>query len=266
MEPHGLSTFGTALRRERLRGGWTQEELADRAKISVQAVGSLERGTRQVPRLTTLRRLAEALELPEDRRADFLAAARVEGLHASSSPHLPAQQQLIPSYPLTVDGAFVGRDLELHTILRLVAAHHGDATVDGDRETGLRLVLVAAEAGMGKTRLLAEVAQRSRELGALTLAGGCYELEGRLPYGPIRDALLDYVRVQSPASLHAHLGDLLPDLGRIMPEVEGRNGRSAQPQRHDADSERTRLFSAVAQTLERISGDRTCVLLIDDLH
>ena len=57
----------------------TQEELAERARLSVQAVGALERGDRRVPRKETVNLLAEALSLSEPERAEFEAAARQRG-------------------------------------------------------------------------------------------------------------------------------------------------------------------------------------------
>ena len=51
------------LRQYRLAAGLTQEELAERARISVRAIGDLERGARRTPHKDTLRLLAEALSL-----------------------------------------------------------------------------------------------------------------------------------------------------------------------------------------------------------
>ncbi|HEY7342969.1 MAG TPA: ABC transporter substrate-binding protein [Ktedonobacterales bacterium] len=68
-------TFADLLRSHRAAAGLTQEELAERARLSVDAVSTLERGTRRTPRKDTVALLAEALDLaPEDRTA-FVAAA-----------------------------------------------------------------------------------------------------------------------------------------------------------------------------------------------
>jgi DNA-binding XRE family transcriptional regulator len=45
----GVTDFGTLLRRYRLAAGLTQEELAERARLSVRAITDLERGARWVP-------------------------------------------------------------------------------------------------------------------------------------------------------------------------------------------------------------------------
>ena len=55
--------FGLLLRRHRLAAGLTQEALAERARLSVAAIYTLERGSRRAPRKETLALLAEALAL-----------------------------------------------------------------------------------------------------------------------------------------------------------------------------------------------------------
>ncbi len=73
-----VEPFGEQLRRHREAAGLTQEELAGRAAISVNAVGALERGERRHPYPDTVRRLSEALTLTEAcaRRAHVCAARR----------------------------------------------------------------------------------------------------------------------------------------------------------------------------------------------
>jgi branched-chain amino acid transport system substrate-binding protein len=70
------ATFASLLRRYRLAAGLTQAELAERAQLSQEAIGALERGTRLAPRKDTIELLMEALSLTESERAAFAAAAR----------------------------------------------------------------------------------------------------------------------------------------------------------------------------------------------
>jgi len=72
----GTAPFAELLRRFRDRAELTQEELAERAGISPDAVGLLERGERRRPHTDTVARLAAALELVADERPHFEAAAR----------------------------------------------------------------------------------------------------------------------------------------------------------------------------------------------
>ena len=64
------TTFADVLRQLRTAASLSQEELAERAGVSLRGVSDLERGLRRAPHLSTVRMLADALELgPEDRQA-----------------------------------------------------------------------------------------------------------------------------------------------------------------------------------------------------
>ena len=71
------STFGTLLRQCRLDAGMTQQTLAERARLSVEAVSTLERGARTRPYRETVALLARALELSPKREALLERAANV---------------------------------------------------------------------------------------------------------------------------------------------------------------------------------------------
>ena len=70
------ASFAAHLKRRRAAAGLTQEELAERAGISVRSIGDLERGAAHRPRKDTARLLAAALGLPPEEREAFVAAAR----------------------------------------------------------------------------------------------------------------------------------------------------------------------------------------------
>ena len=76
MAPRDHPGFGDLLRRHRTAAALSQEELAERAGVSVRALSDLERGVHRVPRLETVRMLADALSLSNTDRAALLAAAR----------------------------------------------------------------------------------------------------------------------------------------------------------------------------------------------
>jgi DNA-binding CsgD family transcriptional regulator len=64
----------------------------------------------------------------------------------------------------------------------------GDALADATAGTG-RLVLVEGDAGVGKTRLVQEFADRAARAGATVLSGGCLQLEADIPYAAFDEAL-----------------------------------------------------------------------------
>jgi transcriptional regulator with XRE-family HTH domain len=81
--------FAELLRRTRVATQLTQEELAERAGISVRAISDLERGVKHTPRKDTVRLLAEALGLDANAASAFQAAARADRL-SGDPPPVPA--------------------------------------------------------------------------------------------------------------------------------------------------------------------------------
>ena len=92
MERRDPSRVGELLRQHRIAAALSQEALAERAGVSVRAISDLERGIHRVPRLETLRLLAEALRLSETDRMALLTATRpavLGGEPAASAPSAP---------------------------------------------------------------------------------------------------------------------------------------------------------------------------------
>jgi predicted ATPase/DNA-binding XRE family transcriptional regulator len=139
------STFGRLLRQYRTAAGFSQEHLAGLARISVESVGALERGTRRAPYRDTIALLADALKLDVDAREALEAAA-----HAARSrrTHLPADTEAPPSNPhLPLQStSFIGRSDDIRAITALLAES--------------RLVTITGSGGVGKTRAAIEVAAR----------------------------------------------------------------------------------------------------------
>src|SRR5215470_12129890 len=90
-------TFGALLRRNRLAVGLSQEELAERAHLSREAISTLERGTRRAPRRETIDLLADALNLAplEHARLHQVARGQVAPAAGASHPRLPAAREAL---------------------------------------------------------------------------------------------------------------------------------------------------------------------------
>jgi DNA-binding CsgD family transcriptional regulator len=131
---------------------------------------------------------------------------------------------------------FVGRDQELRALAAAYAAADGGAA---------SLVVVGGDAGVGKTRLLAEF---TGTLDALVLRGGCLPLGATgLPFSPIVEVL------------RALTDDRLPPvLARLVPGLPA--GASPGP------SSQAELFQAFLGLLEHLAAARTVVLVLEDLH
>ncbi|MGO8949615.1 MAG: ATP-binding protein [Ktedonobacterales bacterium] len=152
--------FGDALVQLRKAAGLTQEELAERAHLSRNAISALERGSRRSPRKDTVRLLAAALGLSSEEQSGLLAAARRERLIAGSpfpTTNATAQQELPPTdLPLPPTNLplpptpLVGREQELAQAVELLC------------QDGVRLLTLTGLGGVGKTRLALEVARTLR--------------------------------------------------------------------------------------------------------
>src|SRR6185312_15702733 len=80
---------------------------------------------------------------------------------------------------------FVGRAAELSCLLD-AWRQHGE---QGEQDNGGRVMLVAGEAGIGKTRLAQEFLRQVRDEGTGVLVARCFEGESHLAYGPLAMAL-----------------------------------------------------------------------------
>jgi hypothetical protein len=133
--------------------------------------------------------------------------------------------------------------------------------VAGERQA----VLLAGEPGVGKTRLAAETAWAARENGGVILAGRCDE-DGGLPYQPFVEALQTFIDHCPDSELVTRLGRFGGDLDRVLPGLAEQVPSLSEPLRADEDTERWRLFDALAAWLGNAGGGQAVVLVLDDLQ
>ena len=183
----------------------------------------------------TLQRLETAV-LRQDCELEWGPAA-VAGQAVAASPGPPPG-----------DEGFVGRVAELDRLHAAWAAA---------RSGRCRLVLVAGDPGIGKSRLAAEFTRRCEA--GIVLFGRCDEEMG-VPYQPFVEALGRYLREEPAPELGRFGGELV----RLVPEVAERG--LPPPLRSDPATERYRLFDAVVGWLSALSQRAPVVLVLDDLH
>src|SRR5262245_26938125 len=140
MTDGALRSFGAHLRAHREHAGFTQDELATIAGLSVHAVSALERGERRCPQFETVRALSAALDLTGTARDAFVKSARGPILH----PVFDEPSATTLPQPLT---ALLGRDADMLALRRLL----------DDRR--VRLLTLVGTGGVGKTRLALELAR-----------------------------------------------------------------------------------------------------------
>ena len=150
--------FGELLRRARVAARLSQDALAERAGLSARGISDLERGARATPHRETVRLLAQALGLESAgaaaleaavhrRRGPMAGAARGRGECADHGPApVPPVGLLLPQNLPAQVTSFIGREREIAAVLALV------------RREDVRLVTLTGPGGVGKTRLVQQVA------------------------------------------------------------------------------------------------------------
>ncbi|HEX3264346.1 MAG TPA: AAA family ATPase [Candidatus Limnocylindrales bacterium] len=146
----------------------------------------------------------------------------------------------------------VGREPELARL---------DAALDAAAGGHPVAIALTGEGGIGKTRLLAELAARAEARGYLVLTGSAAELERDLPFAVFADACDHYLAGLEPERL-ARLGERdRGELGNVFPSLQA----SAAPEL-TLQHERYRTHRAVRVLLEALAERRPLVLVLDDLH
>jgi DNA-binding CsgD family transcriptional regulator len=153
------------------------------------------------------------------------------------------------------DKPLIGRGAEL---ARLTAA------VERARTGSPAAVLLSGDAGVGKTRLLAELARRARDSGATVLVGHCVDLGAvGLPYLPFAEALRQLAELAKDDGPLAEALRDRPALDRLIT----RPGRPAATPAADDDAARLQLFDAVSGALgDAAEAKAPLLLVIEDLH
>ena len=153
--------------------------------------------------------------------------------------------------PGTADSVpLIGREAETRTLLQ--------ALDDAARGRG-RLVIIGGEAGIGKTRLLAELRGAAQALGARVALGQCHQSEQVLPFRPLIEALREAelpadreLVAALPPATRTELARLFPELG----DAREASGPLAL----------TWLFEALLALLGRAAEREPLVILLEDVH
>ena len=148
---------------------------------------------------------------------------------------------------------FVGRQEELARL---------EALLDAVRGGSKAVVLVAGEAGIGKTRIIEELARRAGAFEAVVLTGGCVPVGGEvLPYAPFVEILGDLVRERGVAEVLELAGPTGDELARLVP-VLAIGGAPPPYSRASAG----KLYQALMSLISGLARRRPVIFVVEDLH
>ncbi|WP_291858009.1 AAA family ATPase [Bradyrhizobium sp.] len=177
-----------------------------------------------------LERARQALQCVAPARASVQPRARVPESLPEPSSHPPAR------------ASFIGRETERSLIEQVVGATA--------QRIGSNILVVTGEAGIGKSHLLARIAERLIVAGGDAFGARAYEAEAARPYGVWIDILRAVARDRPRDNLSPHLGLLLPEVG--VPPAEA--------------GDQARLFDAVVGLLRQVASERPAAVTLDDIQ
>lgn len=148
----------------------------------------------------------------------------------------------------------LGREAELRVL------RHALAVAAGGRS---RFLVVSGEAGIGKSRLLEELADEARAADFLTLTGRAAEFESDVPFAVLIDAVDNHLRTLDGQDIDRLATDRLGALAAVFPALERLGVAVDVPVNA---GERFRVHRAVGELLGRLAARRPVLLVLDDLQ
>jgi tetratricopeptide (TPR) repeat protein len=129
-----------------------------------------------------------------------------------------------------------------------------------------QVLLLAGEAGIGKSRLIAEARSNPAAQAFLMLQGNCFEPDRVMPYAPLLDLLRAFIAAGPPeqvsrclAPTAQELVKLLPELATLLPDVAPSSPLESEP-------EKRRLFQALARFFTGLATEQPVLVIVEDLH
>jgi tetratricopeptide (TPR) repeat protein/DNA-binding CsgD family transcriptional regulator len=165
-----------------------------------------------------------------------------------------------PIHQSVVCPILIGRTAEMAALQECI-----EATVSGQGG----VILLSGEAGIGKSRLVAELQREASALAFQLLGGQCFPNDRSCPYAPLLDLLRAFLAPLSATEIARALEPsarvlfpLLPEQVQHLPELASLPPLSSL----DPEQEQRRLFAALADVFTRAAGSRPVLLVVEDLH
>lgn len=187
-----------------------------------------------------------------------------EVLEHRLQPPAPKPEHVIAAPPpAAADAApvlavpFVGRAEDTVQILRAVEQADAQGVV----------IAVEGEAGIGKTRLIAEVLAQESLSGRHTVTARCYEGESGLAYGVLVDALRSAHEMRGDQWVDELPDDIAGELARLLPEVAARRPDLGSPASLDGPGARSRFIDALGRALaSAVENSSAGIVVFEDLQ
>lgn len=166
---------------------------------------------------------------------------------------------VVPLVKPVVCPALIGRGSQLsalHGCVREAASGHGQT------------ILLAGEAGIGKSRLAAEVSDYAASCGLHIVTGHCFEEDEAVPYAPFYEILETLLKGALGRIPPEAVRVFAPDLTRLVPELATQfPDLSADPVVvHEPEQEKRRFARALMRLVREIAARQPLFILIEDVH
>ncbi len=141
--------------------------------------------------------------------------------------------------------------------------------IDQAKQGEGQVALISGEAGIGKSRLVAEVKTSAASQGFMPLQGNCFQADRAFPYAPFLDLLRSYFSGSSPLTRHhdllpfaQELSQFLPDVTPLIPE----RPPLVVPSSLDPEQEKRRLFALLLHFFTQQASRQPLLFIVEDLH
>jgi len=128
------------------------------------------------------------------------------------------------------------------------------------------MLLLSGEAGIGKSRLVAEAKRRALEIGMQAIQGTCYELDRVVPYAPLLDLLRALFATGSVDESDNVVGPQLTELGTLLPGLSHLVPQPPVRAISDPEQHKRQIFYALTDLIIGLATRSPLLVVVEDLH
>lgn len=138
--------------------------------------------------------------------------------------------------------------------------------IDEVEENHSHVVLLNGEAGIGKSRLVAELEAEARARGFLVLQGNCFQGDLTFPYAPVLDLIRSFLATQPIKAREALLQPFAQEFFSLLPDLMTPPPAPAVLPASGPEQEKRRLFVALTALFTKLAAEHPLVFVIEDIH